>query len=77
MIKYRADVINSKTKVEGFYYVNHKTGSHLIRFDKTQNNEDLWIYEALEIKPETLEIFLFGSWHLVSELETKYKLVEV
>ena len=30
-----------------------------------------------EIKLETLEIYLFGEWRLVSELETKYKLVVV
>lgn len=29
-----------------------------------------------EIDPKTLEVFLFGEWRLVSELETKYRLVD-
>lgn len=31
---------------------------------------------CFKIKPETIEIFIFGQWILYSELETKYELVE-
>jgi len=34
-------------------------------------------FQRIEVRPNTVEIFMFGDWRLVSELETKYKLVEV
>lgn len=70
---YRAERLDGNGMVEGYYHeatLNYQGELRMfVVFDGVK--------EYNQVKPETLEIYLFGSWHKVSELETKYKLVEV
>ena len=71
---FRADRVGGKGKVEGSLVLIN--GASYIAPETFAYKED-FADIAVMIMPETLEIFLFGSWHLVSELETKYKLCRV
>ena len=65
---YRAERLDGKGNIEGYYVYD---GAHGI-LNLDPKNPLVKI-----VKHETLEIYLFGEWRLVSELETKYKLAEV
>lgn len=71
---YRAERLDGKEKVEGHYF---KYGEKHYLLPEVIFAVIFSYAEEYEIKPETLEIYLFGAWRLVSELETKYRLVEV
>lgn len=71
---YRAERLDGKGKVEGCGCAIDKEYSQSFVIKKDDINGMML---NIEIKPETLEIYLFGEWRLVSELEKKYKLVEV
>lgn len=67
---FRAERLDG-SEIEGFYLFYG--GTHYIK----SREKFMRFGCGIEIKPETLKIYLFGEWRLVSELETKYKLVEV
>jgi hypothetical protein len=71
---YRAELKETETTICGsFYSWNNK--SYILQKDIWDGcSTEIFMYE---VKPETLEIYLFGEWRLVSELEKKYKLMEV
>ena len=71
---YRAERLDGKGKVEGGYF--EKTPDIIITH-AFYITDDESVIDIEFIKPETLEVFLFGGWRLVSELEKKYKLVGV
>ena len=71
MIKYRADRFDGTEKIEGFY--QSYNGCHYIK----NINREMRFGCGIEINPLTLEIFLFGEWRLVSELEKDYRLCRV
>ena len=71
---YRADRAVGLEKVEGGYFA--KTPDIIITHT-FYITDDEYIVDTEFIKPETLEVLLFGEWRLVSELEKKYKLMEV
>lgn len=84
---YRAERLDGKGIVEG-YYVHYKPNKGEPEYDvhyiMTGNSELFYgagtceeIFHKYSIKPETLEIYLFGEWRKVSELEAKYKLVKI
>jgi len=75
-MKFRADRKDGEGKVEGFYRYFSTYALHQIIFENEHSTTGI-SQSTADIKPETLEIFLFGEWILVSELETKYKLVEI
>jgi hypothetical protein len=76
---YRAERLDGKGKVEGCLIDNDFNNIPTIYFTDTEYDEGRKVdfFNMVSIKPETLEIYLFGEWRLVSELETKYKLVDV
>ena len=88
MIKIRAEKLNSKVKVEGWYVESLApfglrvylldTDSGLSLDTTRSGNLCMSMSDSRchEIKNKTLEVYLFGEWRLVSELETKYKLIE-
>jgi len=71
MIKYRAERVDGKGKVEGSPFDSNY--SIYLTMVTNITDED---FDTCLVNPSTLEIFLFGKWMLVSELETKYKIVE-
>ena len=84
---YRADRAEGQGKVEGYYVVTKLKVEGYLVTTKLVDESIHWITDGIypysglvpkftEIKPETLEVFLFGEWRLVSELEKKYVLVE-
>lgn len=78
---YRAERLDGNGKVEG-WYCGHTYDGVVMYCKESAENVNVegcsgLVEMFIEIKPETLEIYLFGDWRLVSELETKYKLVEV
>lgn len=70
---FRAERTITGRVMEGHYFKSH--GKHYI-LPETLFAAIYSYSEEYEIKPETLEIYLFGEWRPVSELETKYTLVE-
>lgn len=71
---FRAELLDGKQKVEGHHF---KYGEKHYILPEVIFAVIFSYAEEYEIKLETLEIYLFGEWRLVSELETKYKLVVV
>ena len=63
---YRAELKETETTICGsFYSWNNK--SYILQKDIWDGcSTEIFMYE---VKPETLEIYLFGEWRLVSELE--------
>jgi len=61
-----------------YHIVCDVSGNHYLtnEFDEIIDEDVLSTAVADIIDPDTLEIFLFGEWIPVSELETKYKLVD-
>ena len=70
---YRAERLDGNGKVEG-WYCGHTYDGVVMYCKESAENVNVegcsgLVEMFIEIKPETLEIYLFGEWRLVSELE--------
>jgi len=84
-MKYRSDRVDGKEKTEGnlLYLINMLDGQGkpaIQEYTQRPSSYDFFSPEFgcnyVEVVETTLEIFIFGEWRLVSELETKYNLIE-
>lgn len=81
---FRADRLDGKEQVEGDL-LQKEDKCYIVRVFKVGSSySDLmrvdydWMESQSfsEIKPETLEIYLFGEWRLVADLEEKFVLLD-